>query len=31
MNLFTAQYADCIFNDDHFPTLGGDYKYHLEC
>jgi hypothetical protein len=21
-DLFTAQYADCIFNEDHFPSLG---------
>jgi hypothetical protein len=30
-DLFTAWYADCIFNEDHFPALGGDYKYHIEC
>jgi hypothetical protein len=30
-DLFTAWYADCIFNDDHFPTLEGVYKYHSEC
>jgi hypothetical protein len=29
-DLFTARYADCIFNKDHFTILGGDYKYHLE-
>jgi hypothetical protein len=29
-DLFTARYADCIFNKDHFSTLGGDYKYHSE-
>jgi hypothetical protein len=29
-DLFMAQYADCIFNEDHFTALGGDYKYHLE-
>ena len=28
---FMARYADCIFNEDHFPALGGDYKYHSEC
>jgi hypothetical protein len=22
-NLFTAQFADCIFNEDHFLALGG--------
>jgi hypothetical protein len=30
-DLFTTQYADCIFNKDHFLTLGVDYKYHSEC
>jgi hypothetical protein len=30
-DLFTTRYADYIFNEDHFPSLGGDYKYHLEC
>jgi hypothetical protein len=30
-DLFTAWYADCIFNEDHFPALGEDYKYHSEC
>jgi hypothetical protein len=30
-DLFTARYTDCIFNENHFPSLGGDYKYHLEC
>jgi hypothetical protein len=25
-DLFTAWYADCIFNDDHFPTLGENFK-----
>jgi hypothetical protein len=30
-DLFIAWYADCIFNDDHFPALGRDYKYHLKC
>jgi hypothetical protein len=30
-DLFTARYADCIFNVDHFSALGGDYKYHSEC
>jgi hypothetical protein len=23
-DLFTARFADCIFNEDHFPTLGGE-------
>ena len=22
-----ARYADCIFDEDHFPALGGDTKY----
>ena len=26
-----ARYADCIFNEDHFPALGGDFKYQYEC
>jgi hypothetical protein len=30
-DLFTTQYADCIFNEDNFPALRGDYKYHSEC
>ena len=30
-DLFTARHADCIFNEDHFPALGGDFKYHNEC
>ena len=30
-DLLTARYTDCIFNEDHFPTLGGDYKYQNEC
>jgi hypothetical protein len=30
-DLFTTRYADCIFNEDHFLTLGRDYKYHSEC
>jgi hypothetical protein len=30
-DLFTVWYTDCIFNEDHFPTLGRDYKYHSEC
>jgi hypothetical protein len=29
-DLFTTQYADCIFNEDHFLVLGGEYKYHAE-
>jgi hypothetical protein len=30
-NLFTAGYADCIFNEDHFPTLGGKFQNNSEC
>jgi hypothetical protein len=26
-DLFTVQFADCIFNDDHFSALGGDNKF----
>jgi hypothetical protein len=26
-DLFTAQFVDCIFNEDHFSTLGGDNKF----
>jgi hypothetical protein len=25
-DLFTARYADCIFNDDHFLTLGENFR-----
>jgi hypothetical protein len=28
--LFTAQYADCIFNEDHFLTLGGEFQNNSE-
>jgi hypothetical protein len=24
-DLFIAQYADCIFNEDHFLVLGGEF------
>ena len=30
-DFFTARYADCIFNEDHFLVLGGDSKYQNEC
>ena len=30
-DLFTARHADCIFNEGHFPALGGDFKYQKEC
>jgi hypothetical protein len=26
-DLFTAWFADCIFNEDHFSSLGGDNKF----
>jgi hypothetical protein len=26
-DLFTIRFADCIFNDDHISTLGGDNKF----
>jgi hypothetical protein len=26
-DLYTTRFADCIFNEDHFPTLGGEFKY----
>ena len=29
-DLFTARYADSIFNEDHFPALGGE-MYQKEC
>ena len=25
-----ARFADSIFNEDHFPALGGEFKYHNE-
>ena len=30
-DLFTARYANCIFNEDHFPALGGDLPHHKQC
>ena len=30
-DLFTARHADCIFNEEYFPALGGDFKYQKEC
>ena len=30
-DLLTARYADCIFNEEYFPALGGEFKYHTEC
>jgi hypothetical protein len=26
-DLFTYRFADCIFNEDHFPALEGDNKF----
>jgi hypothetical protein len=26
-DLFTAHFADCVFNEDHFPALRGDNKF----
>jgi hypothetical protein len=30
-DLFMAQYADCIFNEDHFSALGGEFQNNSEC
>jgi hypothetical protein len=30
-DLFTTWYTNYIFNEDYFPTLGVDYKYHSKC
>jgi hypothetical protein len=30
-DLFTTRYADCIFNDDHFLALGGEFLNNSEC
>jgi hypothetical protein len=30
-DLFTTQYADCIFNEDHFSVLGGEFQNNSEC
>jgi hypothetical protein len=30
-DLLAARYAECIFNEEHFPALGGEFKYHAEC
>jgi hypothetical protein len=27
-DLLTTRYADCIFNEEHFLALGGEFKYH---
>jgi len=30
-DVFTARYADCIFNEDHFLVLGGGIENHKQC
>jgi hypothetical protein len=30
-DLFTVRYTDCIFNEDHFPALGGEFQNNSEC
>jgi hypothetical protein len=30
-NLFTARFADSIFNEEHFSALGGELVYQKEC
>ena len=30
-DLLTSLYADCIFNEDYFSELGGEFKCHTEC
>jgi hypothetical protein len=30
-DLFTTCHVDCIFDEEHFPALGGDFKYQKEC
>jgi hypothetical protein len=30
-DLLTVRYADCIFSEEHFLSLGGEFKYHTEC
>jgi hypothetical protein len=30
-DLFTTGYANCIFNEDHLPTLGGEFQNNSEC
>nr|ABF96511.1 retrotransposon protein, putative, Ty1-copia subclass [Oryza sativa Japonica Group] len=30
-DLFTARFADSIFDEEHFPALGRDFKYQKEC
>jgi uncharacterized Rmd1/YagE family protein len=30
-DFFTARYANCIFNEYHFPTLGREFQNDSEC
>ena len=30
-DVFIAQYADCLYKEDYFQALGGDFKYHIKC
>jgi hypothetical protein len=30
-DLFMARYADCIFNENHFPALRGKFHNNLKC
>ena len=30
-DLTTTRNSDCIFNEEHFPALGADFKYENEC
>ena len=30
-DLFTTRFDDSIFDEEHFPTLWGDFKYQKEC
>ena len=30
-DLHMARFADSIFNEDHFPALGGETKNHKQC
>ena len=29
-DFLTARFANSIFNEDDFPALGGEFKYHTE-
>ena len=29
-DLLMARFANSFFNEDHFPALGGEFKYHAE-